>query len=591
MRPLMKIVIGLVAAASAGLVQGPPQPPPRDQARSPLAAGSASITGIVVADDEARAPLRHALMTLVRAGTEDMRSTATDERGSFEFSPLPAGSYRLIAAKGAYVSMDYGAPKPGMPGRSIALTDGQAFTTTPIALIRGAVIGGRLLDVNGSPVPNTRVQASQFLTINGGRKARITSGASGNGATNAHGEYRIYGLLPGDYLVHARAPSGAPPYQMTIEALRWARNPAGPAPAPTRPMGYAPTLFPGTSDPASAVPITLARGEERLGVDLPLQVVPIARVSGVVLGLDGRPSVSATVTRVPSQLAALTPGAVVTVRTDAGGKFLFTGVTPGSYALLARGSAARAEPGVAQGVVAAPPLSWASSDLIVAGQDVADISMTLQPGASVSGRIVVGGASPRQWTTGAVRVYLQTTSALPLPVQSNAVVGEDGTFRHQSVAPGSYRMSVALPALPGSPWAAASAVHEGRDLMDIPVEIRAGVDISDVVVTITDVQARLSGTLVDAAGRPAPQLYVFVFSTDRAHWASGGRRIRSVRATDAGAYEIGGLPPGEYYLCALTELDTMLQFESEYLGQLVPVSIRIALAEGEKKTQNLRIGR
>jgi hypothetical protein len=127
--------------------------------------------------------------------------------------------------------------------------------------------------------------------------------------------------------------------------------------------------------------------------------------------------------------------------------------------------------------------------------------------------------------------------------------------------------------------------------MDIPVEIRAGVDISDVVVTITDVQARLSGTLVDAAGRPAPQLYVFVFSTDRAHWASGGRRIRSVRATDAGAYEIGGLPPGEYYLCALTELDTMLQFESEYLGQLVPVSIRIALAEGEKKTQNLRIGR
>jgi hypothetical protein len=35
----------------------------------------------------------------------------------------------------------------------------------------------------------------------------------------------------------------------------------------------------------------------------------------------------------------------------------------------------------------------------------------------------------------------------------------------------------------------------------------------------------------------------------------------------------------------------MLQFESEYLGQLVPVSIRIALAEGEKKTQNLRIGR
>jgi hypothetical protein len=105
------------------------------------------------------------------------------------------------------------------------------------------------------------------------------------------------------------------------------------------------------------------------------------------------------------------------------------------------------------------------------------------------------------------------------------------------------------------------------------------------------VHAQVSGALLDANGQPAPQLYVFMFSTDRAHWTNGARRIRSVRATDAGRYEIGGLPPGEYYVCALTELDTMLRFQPEYLEQLIGASIKITLADGEKKIQNLRLAR
>ena len=62
-------------------------------------------------------------------------------------------------------------------------------------------------------------------------------------------------------------------------------------------------------------------------------------------------------------------------------------------------------------------------------------------------------------------------------------------------------------------------------------------------------------------------------------------------ATDTGAYSIAGLPGGEYYLCALTELDATLQYEPEYLEQLIPAAIKISLAEGEKKQQNLQVGR
>jgi hypothetical protein len=67
-------------------------------------------------------------------------------------------------------------------------------------------------------------------------------------------------------------------------------------------------------------------------------------------------------------------------------------------------------------------------------------------------------------------------------------------------------------------------------------------------------------------------------------WLPDSRRIKSVRSGENGAYTIAGLPPGEYYLCALTELDTGLQYEGEYLQQFIPSAVKISIGEGEKKT-------
>jgi hypothetical protein len=46
-------------------------------------------------------------------------------------------------------------------------------------------------------------------------------------------------------------------------------------------MNYAPTMFPGTPDAASAVPISLARGEERpdSDIDILVEFDPAARVT------------------------------------------------------------------------------------------------------------------------------------------------------------------------------------------------------------------------------------------------------------------------------------------------------------------------
>jgi hypothetical protein len=94
------------------------------------------------------------------------------------------------------------------------------------------------------------------------------------------------------------------------------------------------------------------------------------------------------------------------------------------------------------------------------------------------------------------------------------------------------------------------------------VVIAPSQDVAGMVVTFTDAQTEISGKIVDAAGRPAPQLYVFVFSSDETHWTPASRRVASILSADNGSYAISGLPFGDYYLCALTDLDNDLKFDS-----------------------------
>jgi hypothetical protein len=135
-----------------------------------------------------------------------------------------------------------------------------------------------------------------------------------------------------------------------------------------------------------------------------------------------------------------------------------------------------------------------------------------------------------------------------------------------------------------------SAMLGDRDIADASFDV-VNQNLSNIVVTLTDTQAQISGRLSDAAGQPAAELYVLVFSADKSLWLSGSRRIKSARALENGSYVIDALPAGEYYLCALTELDLMLINEPSYLEQLLPSAIKLALAEGEKKKQDLQVGR
>ena len=568
-------VVAVVLAAVATLAQTPP----RDQPRV-AAIGTAVVAGLVIADDEPRVPLRRATVTLSRSGVEDIRSATTDDQGRYVFDHLPAGSYALAASKGAYLSISYGAPKPGMPGSSVTLAEGETFTAKPIALWRGAVIAGRLTDRYGQPAANGSVDVNQVVVVNGER--RLRTGSRTYGMTNAHGEYRIYGLLPAEYVVSSAPPPQAVQAETTPAELAWATRGTGQVPPPARVFTYAPTMFPGTADAAGGVIITLGRGEQRLGVDFAMQLVPVSRVSGKVTGPDGQPVPGLTVlcsAKNPSPL--LPPSGLPISRTSADGSFVCPQLTPGQYTLAARAR-------VPVTATLGPPL-WALAEVTVAGQDISNVVLRMQNGQQISGAVVsrATGSSANLDPT-RVQVRLEAgAGAVSLSSGAPGTIGTDGSLKIDGVVPARYRVTGTAPA----GWFMQSAMLAGKDVADVPFDIGVGQDIAGLVVTFSDVQTELAGLLMDGAGRPAPQLYVVLFPTDKAMWMPGSRRIRSLRSSESGAYTIAGMPSGEYYLCALTELDVSLQFEPSYLEQFVASSIKLTLAEGEKKRQDLQVVR
>ena len=127
--------------------------------------------------------------------------------------------------------------------------------------------------------------------------------------------------------------------------------------------------------------------------------------------------------------------------------------------------------------------------------------------------------------------------------------------------PGLYRLVATWPAAPasdGATWMPESAIAGNQDIVDVPLDVRAGSDVANVVVTFTDRPTQLEGRLQDASGRPAADYFIIVFPTDERAWLERARRIVQTRPGNDGDYTVRGLPPGDYYVAALTDINRRL---------------------------------
>jgi hypothetical protein len=124
----------------------------------------------------------------------------------------------------------------------------------------------------------------------------------------------------------------------------------------------------------------------------------------------------------------------------------------------------------------------------------------------------------------------------------------------------------------------------------VPIEIGSGQIISNAVVTYTDHPTELSGTLQTPSGVPTSNYFIIVFSTDKTFWAPLSRRIVMARPASTGKYLVRNLPPGDYYVAAVTDIEFNAWYDNALLEALVAASTSITLGEGAKTTLDLKVG-
>jgi hypothetical protein len=65
----------------------------------------------------------------------------------------------------------------------------------------------------------------------------------------------------------------------------------------------------------------------------------------------------------------------------------------------------------------------------------------------------------------------------------------------------------------------------------------------------------------------------------------------STRPATDGSFFVRDFPAGEYYVAALSDLDPDEWQTPEFLNQVVPAAIRLTIADGARRRQDLRIAR
>jgi hypothetical protein len=588
--------------------------PSRDRSAT-VSPGTARLSGVVVTTEATSRPVRRAVVTLSGAGQS--WTLATDDAGRFEFADVPAGRYRVIVSKPAYLPTEFGSTRTGGVGTPVVVEAGQEISDLLVKLARGGVIAGIVRGQDNEPATNVPVAAFANNT------------AIDQTLTDDRGEYRIFGLPPGTYIVQAKpkSPSGTAaamsvgevnaalaelrrryaigggPVQARRADTRASEAPDGRIPSTQSPpasgrSGYAPVFYPGTVNSAYATSLTLSEGDERDGIDFSLELAGTTDISGIVVGPDGQPvpGTQLSISKIGPETASGGLRPIMAVAPAKDGQFSIVNVTPGLYRLTARVMSQTPDDFSSRSDTSPlkrTPMLWAVEELDVRDSAVMGVTLQLQPAMTLFGRVVLDSSGPTQpmdLTT--LRVELKPAAAVApsRPPHASTIVRRDGAFEMFGILPGTYEIILTSSGGALSGWWLRSAVMNGRDLLDFPLQFGHNIgSITGAVLRFSDRHTQLSGTLQSVAGTSMSAFFVVAFPADRALWHPASRRVAFTRPSTDGQYEFRDLPPGDYVLAVLTELEPDGWRTTEFLERLVAVGATVTISEGGSTTQDLRI--
>jgi carboxypeptidase family protein len=506
-----------IVLLAAVLAAGPAQPPqtvqrPGETAPRPRAPGSGTTepTGVVrghVVGADGR-PLRQAQVKLAGSALQQPRNETTDADGRYEATGLPADTYTITAGRTGYATIEFGQRRLSYPGTRVKVGDGEVVERIDFVLPRAGTIAGRVVDENGDPVEGAGVALLELQYVNG----RRTLVDAGHGhPTNDLGRFRLFGAPPGQYVLIASAAA------------------AGPFRLP----GYAPTVYPGSTNVADAQVISLAAGDDQPGIEIQLVPGRAAKISGTVFEPSGQPYRGRLLLTGSERSGTLTlPAVQASVQPD--GAFSIPNIPPGDYVLKT-----------------GFPGTFAAQFVAVSDADVSGLALRTSSGSTVSGHITFEGAPSRVTPQSFQFNFVQTDVDLgPAPGVYRAKINDDWTFEYAGLFG-----SLLIRPSGGPQWLVKSIRAGGADITDTPLALgRREQSLTDVEVVLTNRAAQAAGTVSDARGQPVAACTVVVFPADRDRWQRPSRFVKAARCDPDGTFTVRGLPTSEYFVAAVDRI-------------------------------------
>ncbi|HJU91556.1 MAG TPA: carboxypeptidase-like regulatory domain-containing protein [Pyrinomonadaceae bacterium] len=529
----MRLFIVLIALCVVVQGQEPPSSAPKDTDRP----ASGSITGKVVNDSGQPVAGASAFVRLVNS-TSTGRTTTTDADGVFTVNNLEAGLYTVSANAPAHTSI------PADP--SDPTTYHRIGDSVNVRLVRGGVITGTVTNALGEPVVAVRVRATLIRDANG-HSPKFPYFGPGQHQTDDRGIYRMYGLLPGTYLVSAGGLGVTQSFNFSAYDFD----------VPT----YAPSS---TRDTAAEVSV---RSGEESNVDIRYRGEPGYIVSGTVKAAATN---GASVSLMPAAGSFLPSGN--SFQPPGGRGFSFNGVSDGDYDLIAQEFSPTQVSSMPTILLSEP------RRITVKGANVTGIEIVTRPLGSISGRVVLESSKVPECQGKRAPLMVETIVQLRRPEKdtekettsfwrfgNSGSPDPKGAFVLRNVSPGRYRFE---PRFYARYWyiqsitfgaaAAATAKSQAGSKTDAAATwttLKASENLTNLTITLAEGAASVRGKLTSAEPPPGTLVYLVPSEQDK---ADDVLRFFVTEIGADGTFALNNLPPGRYWTMAQTNVDAKI---------------------------------
>jgi protocatechuate 3,4-dioxygenase beta subunit len=463
----------------------------------------------------------------------------TDNDGRYHVGGLAEGDYMIYALSKAYVS-SRSSPMSEV-FRSVTLDEGESRDAVDIALVRGGVITGRVVDDEGRPLIATYLCLLP-VDENGNPKGRFDFNDYPMMRTDDRGVYRIYGLAAGRYIISA---SGEGAYSRAKRK-------------------YPDTFHPDATDRKQAKIIEVKEGAEVVNIDIRLGAGKNTyEVTGRVIDAEtGKPLPQAAVLcwGAPDINSGARSGREGV--TDSEGVFRVGELPSGRYELAIWNRWRMYDPASAS--TAANEYYSEKTVFEISDSDVSGLEVKAIRGSTISGVVVLEGANDpavqsklRQMEVGS---YIAPDRGLDSYIYGviNSKIGDDGGFRLTGAPPGMARFH--LRGAQAGEFSIKRVERGGAEIRSA-FEIKRGEQITGVRIVVAHADGTIRGQ-VELAGGKAPEGWEFHIWADPIRTTADNESQRAFDSGGGGAsadgkgrFVIERLAPGEYEL----RLDVMVR--------------------------------